>query len=139
MLQSYRGLAVLSERGTYDKSRANDGLGAVRGHHSVLRMKKKGILRVDTSVVDAYNSGILHDGEGLIRPKTWTQLSIDQHIYFDMGTLRYEWRDIFGLGIIIEKEKKFVKIQPDEGIALVHVPITRLDCLRLYKGGFVSD
>ncbi len=96
--------------------------------------RKKGILIVDTSVQDAYNSGILHDGEGLVRPRTWTQLAIDQHIYFDMGTLRYDWRDIYGLGIIIEKEKKFVKIQPDEGIAPVHVPVTRLDILRLKRG-----
>ncbi len=96
-------------------------------------MKKKGILHVDTSVVDAYNSGILHDGEGLTRPRTWTQLAIDQHIYFDMGTLRYEWRDIYGLGIITEMEKKFVKIQPDEGIASVSVPVTRLDILRIPK------
>ncbi len=89
---------------------------------------------VDESVVDAFNSGILHDGEGLTRPRTWTQLSIEQHVYFDMGTLRYEWRDIFGLGVIIEKEKKFVKIQPDEGITSVDVPVTRLDCIRLPKG-----
>jgi hypothetical protein len=97
-------------------------------------MRKKKLV-VDTSVADAYNSGILHDGEGLKRPKTWTQLSIDQHIYFDMGTLRYEWRDIFGLGVILEVAEKFVKIQPDEGIAPVDVPITRLDCLRLLTKG----
>lgn len=97
-------------------------------------MKKKGRLIVDTSVADAYNSGILHDGEGLKRPKTWTQLSIEQHVYFDMGTLRYSWTGIWGYGVITEKEEKFVKIQPDEGIALVDVPVTRLDCLRLLKG-----
>ncbi len=95
-------------------------------------MKQKKIV-IDTSVTDAYLSGILHDGEGLKRPKTWTQLSVDQRVYFDMGTLRYEWRDIYGLGIIIEKAEKFVKVQPDEGIAPVDVPITRLDCIRIPK------
>jgi len=97
--------------------------------------RKKPIQIVDTSVADAYESGILHDGEGLVRPKTWTQLEVDQHVYFDMGTLRFAWRDIFGLGVITEKEEKFVKIQPDEGIAPVDVPVTRLDCLRLPKRG----
>jgi hypothetical protein len=96
-------------------------------------MRKRKII-VDTSVQDAYNNGILHDGEGLVRPKTWGQLTIEQHVYFDMGTLRYDWCGVFGLGVILEVEEKFVKIQPDEGIAPVDVPITRLDCLRLLKG-----
>ncbi len=96
-------------------------------------MRKKKII-VDTSVADAYNSGILHDGEGLKRPKTWTQLNVEQHVYFDMGTLRHGWCGIWGMGVITEKEEKFVKVQPDEGIAPVDVPVTRLDCLRLPKG-----
>jgi hypothetical protein len=98
-----------------------------------MRKRQKKVI-VDTSVTDAYQSGILHDGEGLKRPKTWGQLVVEQHIYFDMGTLRYGWRDLFGLGVILEVTEKFVKIQPDEGIASVDVPVTRLDCLRIMKG-----
>jgi hypothetical protein len=83
--------------------------------------------------MEAYESGLLVDGDEVKRPKSWGQLEIDQPIYFDMGALRYEWREVFALGVIIEKEEKFVKVQPDEGIANLDVPITRLDCLRLKK------
>lgn len=85
---------------------------------------------------EAYETLILHDGEGLKRPRSWAVLRADQKVYFDLGTLRYNWKGTFGLGTIITKGEKHVIIEPDERVSTpTIISVTALNVIRQLPKG----